>query len=226
MKTRKLRFLAVIIGLGVCLNAMAGGRGAAPWVGTSFEGVRCNGGSPGNFGPYDYTLDKDRLRVVEKFHFTPETEALIGGGAGEYPSGGIDYTLTVIPNHHRALNSAVRLHFQLALRSGRIDPNEALRSPAECYLQRAVNYAPRDAISHMLYGVMLHRSTRLEEALVEYRIAKELAPRTPSIEYNYALALADMGRYEDAKQIAKELYDGGYPLPGLKRKLKAAGNWE
>ncbi|MFN3239348.1 MAG: hypothetical protein ACE37D_20160, partial [Pseudomonadales bacterium] len=186
----------------------------------------CNGNNPANYGPYDYMLDKDKLKVVENYHFRPETEALMGGGAGLYPSGGIDYTLTVIPNHHRALNSAIRLHFQLALRSGRIDPKEALRSPAECYLQRAVNYAPGDATSHMLYGVMLHRSGRMEEALVEYRIAMKLAPGAPVIEYNYALALADKGQYADAKQIATKLYDGGYPLPGLKNKLKAAGSWE
>ncbi len=78
----------------------------------------------------------------------------------------------------------------------------------------------------MLYGVMLHRSDKMDEALVEYRIAMDLAPGAPVIKYNYALALADIGEYADAKQIAVELYDGGYPLPGLKKKLQAAGRWD
>ena len=211
-----------IIGITILLlaaNTLAGGRGEAPWVGDSFSGAPCNGSDPKLFGPYDYNLDEDKLGVVQRAHFTPETEALMSGGAGVYPAGGINYTLTVIPNHHRALNAAIRLHFELKSRAASVSPEEALRSPVECYLQRAIKYSPRDATVHMLYAMYLHRSQMLEPAITEYKIALQIQPHSPNIEYNYALALVDAGDYETARKISDRLYASGFPLPGLKNKL-------
>src|SRR5688500_20384658 len=43
--------------------------------------------------------DKDKIYIVEKYHFTPEVAALIRGSTSKLP-GDIHYTLRHIPNHY------------------------------------------------------------------------------------------------------------------------------
>ena len=118
----------------------------APWVGMSFGGVTCKGGSAGNFGPYDYVTDKEKLPVVERRHFTPQVEQLVKGESTLDPMRDVNYTLVRFPNHHRALYSAVR--FSLGEAS-----NSKGNYSAECYLQRAINFSPSDPVPHMLWSL-------------------------------------------------------------------------
>jgi tetratricopeptide (TPR) repeat protein len=225
MKSRhtatRLLLLAALLP-GTSITAFAGGQGTANWVGYSMKGTPCTGKDPHNFGPYDYTkTDHSQFSVVHKAHFSSDVEYLRGGKAGINASGGIDYTLTVIPNHHRALNSAIKL--QLRNKAG--DMSDSPRSPAECYLQRAIAYSPDDATAYMLYGMLMHRYERYEESLKLYQRALELSPGSANLDYNYALLLTDMERYGEARKIADKLYSAGFPLPGLKNRLSAAGEW-
>ncbi len=50
----------------------------------------------------------DTINVVERSHFTPKVERLIGGERGTL-AGDIAYTLNAFPNHRRALRSAAEL---------------------------------------------------------------------------------------------------------------------
>src|SRR5690349_7606114 len=43
----------------------------------------------GGYGPFDYRKDKNKLRLVEVFHFTPEVESLRRGESG-YIGGDLD----------------------------------------------------------------------------------------------------------------------------------------
>lgn len=214
-----------------CGNALALGVGSAPWVGESFRGVVCNGSNPSNFGPWDYTRNQNHLSVVHKAHFTSKVEQLRGGENATGPTSDIDYVLKVFPNHHRALNSAIRFHSRNKRKGYKAYQDKgmtgySLRSPVECYLQRAINYSPNDAVSIMLYASLLYQEGNLELSLQNYKKARGLSPNSTNIEYNYALLLVDLQQYEEARSIAKKLYTAGFPLPGLKNKLIRADQWE
>jgi hypothetical protein len=199
--------------------------GHAPWVGETLSGAPCRGESE-NFGPFDYlqryTLPAE-LGIVEKHHFGPQVEQLIGGmrtGEAQSVPADINYTLKAWPNHHRALNSIIQ--YQLIKLGGK----RSLRfPPAECYLERAIKFSPEDSITRMLYANLLQRTGHKKLALEQYEKALTLQPNGIQIKYNLALLLVDLKKYERAKSYATELYTKGFPLPGLKNKLTKAGYW-
>ncbi len=217
-----LRFLNYItllcfVDLLVAPSATAQDANPAPWIGTNFSGVHCEGRGQG-YGPFDYRLRGSytaELSLVESAHFTPAVENLISGATNTSPMSDIDYTLRAWPNHHRALNSIIRFNLN--------DPKSQTAGypAAECYLNRALNFAPKDATARMLYAVLLHRIGSQKEALEVYQQASELEPDNMQIMYNKALLLADMGQRSEAEAIATFVYSREFPLPGLRRKLDA-----
>ena len=196
--------------------------GHAPWVGDTLKGAPCKGGME-NFGPFDYLLRNQlpgQLSIVEKHHFNPQVEQLIKGQNSISPLGDIDYTLMAWPNHHRALYSTIRHRINTWP-----DGHPSHYTPAECYLQRAIKFSPNDATTHMLYGILLHQTGHQQKALELYKKAIELDSHNPQIQYNLALLLVDLKKYPEARTYATSLYKRGFPLPGLRDKLKAAGQW-
>lgn len=171
------------------------------------------------FGPFDYRdpVDRDQhLPIVEINHFNADVESLRRGVSDANIIGDIDYTLRAFPNHHRALNTVARY----ALQRGRFLPG---RIPsADCYFKRALAFRPDDEIVHMLYGNYLKKTGSLEYAQTHYEEALRLAPESVEASYNAGLFFAEKGDLVRAKQLAKIAYDGGYPLPGLKKKIAAA----
>ena len=199
----------------------AGYKTVAPWVGQTQEGIVCQG-RPQGYGPFDYTqraTNMQSLKIVEDYHFTSNVESLIKGANGSIPSD-IDYTLSAWPNHHRALNSISR--YDLGYPNKRHKPAQ----PIECYFNRAILFSPDDSITQLLYAIYLHKSGHQARALELYQSAEKLAPTDPQIQYNMALLLVDMKDFEKARYYADSVYARGYPLPGLKRRLTAAGYWD
>ena len=125
------------------------------------------------YGPYDYRNDRDKLPIVESFHFTPEVEALIRGKSG-YIGGDLDYTLRAFPNHHRALVSMMNL----AEREKNRQPRGA-RYTVECYFERAVRFAPDDTIVRMLFAIDLNKIGRVQEANQQLEESVKLAGNDP-----------------------------------------------
>lgn len=196
-------------------------RAPAPWVGEALDGTTCTGGNPTlAFGPYDYRTHKDRLPVVENRHFTPRVEQLIQGETTTDPMGDASYTLIRFPNHHRALYSAVRYSL------GESDFDAFDKYRAECFLQRAIYYAPTDSVPYLLYGLYLHRLDLLDQSLEKYQAAEKLAPNDANMQYNMGLVYFDIGNFEQSRRYAKEAYNHGIEFPGLRRKLEEAGHWE
>ena len=56
--------------------------------------------------------------------------------------------------------------------------------------------------------------------------ASRLAPEQATIQYNLGLMYVKKKEYEKASAHAQKAYALGFPLPGLKNKLKAAGKWK
>jgi tetratricopeptide (TPR) repeat protein len=198
--------------------------GHAPAAGDTFYGAPCVDVHE-NYGPFDYLQRKSlpgELRIVERYHFTPQVEQLIAPVSSVHVLGEISYTLKAWPNHHRALNSMVR-HRVLTWGTR---PKEYLRySPAECWLQRAIKFSPKDATVYMLYGMLLHQTDFMDKAVDNYKKALNIEPTHVQAKYNLALLLVDLKKYDEAKIYAIDLYSKGYPLPGLKDKLKKVGKW-
>jgi tetratricopeptide (TPR) repeat protein len=194
----------------------------APWVGTTLEGRPCRSGQVG-FGPFDYReRDKETaaLQVVEESHFSADTENLIDSGY-EWAMNDIHYVLQTWPNHHRALNSALKYRLQLLWNW---DAKTRI-PPAECYLQRAIKFSPTDPKPYMMYGVLLQKTKQYDKALNAYRKANRLMPNDLITQYNMGLTLVELKKYTEAKQLAEKVYRAGFPLPALKKKLIAAGHW-
>lgn len=222
----KLSIFASILVLATILPihaSFAQDKNAAPWFGDTFWGAPCKSLARGQgYGPYDYTLRekfKTELRLVEGSHFTAGSESLTKGTKQDDPAPDLDYTIRAFPNHHRALNSAIRLR----LRKDQIYYHKAHLPPAECYLYRAVRFSPKDGVTYMLFGMLLQQLGQFEQALENYQRAEELQPENLNIKYNMGLLFVEMGQLENARRYAREIYAQKFPLPGLQRKIDAAG---
>lgn len=174
-----------------------------------------------HYGPHDYRNPSSfNLSLVENAHFTPEVEAGIKGMTGDI-GGDIDYTLRAIPNHSRALSTMAKI----GLRDKKLHLKSA-KYPVECYFDRALRFAPDDAMVKAIYGNYLFALGRTDEALDMFKAASEMLPADPTINYNTGLAYFKKKDYASARRHARLAYDQGFPLPGLKSKLAAVGQWD
>lgn len=192
----------------------------APWVGATLNDVTCRGLAQG-YGPFDYLNRKQlerELDLVEEHHFSERVETLIKGQEGSIIDD-LDYTLRAWPNHHRAL---ITLVAYVDRKRGTLEEHP----PPECYLQRAINFSPKDEIPRLLYAIYLHQHEYQEKALEQYKELEALSPNNPELHYNLGLLLVSMKRYDEATIHAQKAYEGGYPLPGLKQQLKKLGYWQ
>lgn len=172
------------------------------------------------YGPFDYRTSKDKLAIVEGAHFTADVESLRRGTTGTL-GGDIDYTLRASPNHHRALIAMMTL----ARRSNTDRPQGANYTLA-CYFDRAARFAPDDAVVRLIYGTYLSRVNKRSAALEQLGVALQLDPDNANIHYNLGLIYVDMKDYPKARLHARRAYELGFTLPGLKKRLEDAGQWE
>ena len=130
------------------------------------------------------------------------------------------YTLEHFPNHHRALASMAKL----GLRLKSAQPPGA-RYSISCFFERAIGFAPHDVTARMVYGSYLLATGQDATALEQLDAASRLAPEQATIQYNLGLMYVKKKEYDKASAHAQKAYALGFPLPGLKNKLKAAGKW-
>jgi tetratricopeptide (TPR) repeat protein len=181
------------------------------------------GGACGNlrngYGPFDFRTQKRQLGVVEAYHFTPEVETLKEGKSGRI-GGDIDYTLRAFPNHHRALMAMMKL-------GARDKTNRPLGAnfTVECYMLRAETFRPEDGMVKTIYGLYLMRNGRTRDAMAKLDAASKLNEVDSNVLYNLGLAYFDLGDYDKALDNARRAYAAGFPLPGLRDKLKRVGKW-
>ncbi len=171
-------------------------------------------------GDYTSVTDRERLGVVEQFHFTPSVERLEKGASG-YLGSDIGYVLDHFANHHRALAALARL----SLRDKTTRPHGAKYSTI-CYFDRAIRYRPDDARVHAIFGGYLLALGQDEAALSQLEDAARLEPRNATNQYNLGLLYLRQKEYAKARAAARLAYQLGFPLPGLKNKLAAAGQWQ
>lgn len=180
------------------------------------------------YGPFDYTNPqhfRDKLPIVEDYHFNSDVENLRAGmGNNVYPSVELMYVLRSFPNHHRALNAMGRLWREARVENS-IPAGIPPRNTAEYYFEKAHKFSPRDGTVLLLYGIHLHQSGKKEEALERYKQAEQLMPGSPELHYNLGLLYLSMNNVKMARSYATKAYNEHYPLQGLKKKLIRAGAW-
>jgi tetratricopeptide (TPR) repeat protein len=171
-------------------------------------------------GDYTNAEHRQKLDVVERFHFTPQVERLERGQSG-YLADDIGYTLEHFANHHRALVSLARL----TLREKASRPKGAKYS-TECYFDRAIRFRPDDSRVRAIFGGYLLALGQEEAALTQLEEAARLEPGNATNQYNLGLIHLRRKNFDKALDAAKRAYGLGIPLPGLKNKLVAAGQWK
>jgi len=174
-----------------------------------------------SFGPYDYraSIGTSELNVVESFHFTSNVESLRKGNTG--PVGGeLSYTLRAFPNHHRALLSMVRLGSNL-----KVPKAPGASHSVQCFLMRAETFQPGDPMVKVIFGHYLLKQGQRALALEKLAEADVSESKNANAAYNLGLAYYDAGEFGKALENAHTAYRLGFPLPGLRDKLKRAGKW-
>jgi tetratricopeptide (TPR) repeat protein len=208
MQSRSPLTLAAAIVAALLLHATAHGGNDCPSANNTITG-----------GDYTNPEHRDRLAVVEQFHFTPEVERLERGHSG-YLADDIGYTLDHFANHHRALASLARL----ALREKTSRPRGS-RHTVECYFDRAIRFRPDDARVRAIFASYLLALGQDDAALAQFEEAAKLEPQNATNQYNLGLVYLRKKDYARARDAAREAYALGFPLPGLRNKLAEAGQW-
>lgn len=99
------------------------------------------------------------------------------------------------------------------------------RWPIWCYFDRAIRFQPDDAQVKMLYANYLQRRGKLREAVAQLDEAGPLAGNSANLHYNIGLVYLDLGEFEKSLNHAHQAYSMGFPLEGLRNRLKRAGKW-
>lgn len=174
-----------------------------------------------HYGPFDYRTQRDRLAIVERYHFTPNIEALSRGATTTRAAGDISYLMRTSPNHHRGLVSLVRL----AERENSPQPR-GLEYSVDCYFERAIRFRRDDVIVRMLFARYLHKQRRTPEALQQLETASQLAAESAHSHYNVGLIYFEVGEYDLALAQAHRAMSLGFDQPELAKLLKGKNKWK
>lgn len=174
------------------------------------------------YGPFDYRIaeNTEKIRKVTDFHFNSDVENLRRGLSSKVGAD-LNYTLRAVPNHHRALMAMMRL----GLRDKKSTPAGAGYS-VQCFLVRAEAFRPDDAMVKVIFGHYLLKQGQRAQAISKLDEAYAADSSSANVSYNLGLAYVDAGEYEKALLNAHKAYQGGFPLPGLRDKLKRIGRWK
>ena len=181
-------------------------------------------------GPNDYydtdSWTHEYRRSVESNHLAPALNQVTNGytGGKHYNIWAeIDFILRWFPNHPEGLQFMVRW---LPKHSHPPDKD------VEYYFQRAIEYRPTpelrpvDATVRVLYAIHLHKQKKYQKSQEQYELALSITPNNSEIHYNLGLLLVAKNDYPAALKHAHIAYSMGFPLPGLKNKLKKLGVWK
>lgn len=172
------------------------------------------------YGPFDYRTQKSKLDIVERFHFTPRVESLVGGQSTGSIAGDLDYTLRAFPNHHRALMAMVRLGEKVKTPQ----PIGATYS-VECYFERALRFHPDDTTARMIYATYLSKIGRVKDAISQLETVSVSAEDNPFTHYNMGLIYFDLHQYDQALAQAHLAYGLGFTQTALRDELQRVGKW-
>lgn len=194
---------------------------AASWSATAQSNYSACGELGTGYGPFDYrTIRGEKLDVVERYHFTPEVEAIVRGKSSKDIGADLGYTLHAFPNHHKALMSMMRLGEKL-----KTPQPPGAKYSVQCYFLRALRFQPDDAVARMMYANYLSANDRATEAKHELEQVEKAAGDNPFTYYNLGLIYFDMKDYEKSLTHAHKAMALGFGRTALRDKLVKAEQW-
>lgn len=148
-------------------------------------------------------------------HMGPVIEHIRAGEYSHRVIADINFTLAHWPNHLLALQYLTRYD----LGGGK---QYEFMSTA-CFFARARQFAPDD-VGVILVDAYYHwKKGDTTGAMSLYEAALKIDPDSADAHYNLGLMYIKLGNYAKASEQAQAAYGTGYPLPGLREKLVAAG---
>ena len=174
-----------------------------------------------HYGPYDYRIEKENLRVVERFHFSSAVEAGLRGVSTTEPGGDLTYILGAFPNHHRALLAMVRY----AERMKSAKP-PGLQYSVECYFERAIRFRNDDIVARMLYTQYLIKNGREKEAATQVEFGETIAADSAFAHYYLGMLYFDLKNYDRALAKAHKSAELGQDISELRGMLQKVGRWK
>ena len=93
-------------------------------------------------------------------------------------------------------------------------------------LKQIIRRKPDLADGYVVLGNFLYKDGKYDEARKVLQDGLDKVPK-PSAEMHYFLGmiLLKQGSFDSAREQAQKAYKLGYPLPGLRNRLKAEGHW-
>ncbi|MCA9423315.1 MAG: hypothetical protein KC592_20010, partial [Nitrospira sp.] len=95
-----------------------------------------------------------------------------------------------------------------------------------CYFDRAMRLAPDDPTVRKLYAQHLWMTGHRKEAVEQIEEAERLGAQDANTLYNIGIMKFELGDRTAARNYAMRAYELGFPLPGLRDKLKKFGMWD
>ena len=77
----------------------------------------------------------------------------------------------------------------------------------------------------MIYASYLAKNGKGNDALKYLNDAADLGEESANLYYNIGLIYLDLKQYDKSLENAHRAYKMGFPLPGLRDRLKKAGKW-
>ncbi len=173
-----------------------------------------------HYGPFDYRTERQKLAVVEQYHFTPSVESGTAGSTGDLMKD-LGYTLKSSPNHHRALLTLVNL----GAKTKSPQPGQ-LEYSIECWFDRAVRFRADDTIVRMIFAQYLVQLGRAPDAKQQLDIAAKAAGDNPLTHHNIGLVYFEMNEFDLSLAQAHEARKLGFERSRLENLLKQKGKWK
>ena len=173
----------------------------------------------GGYGPFDYRTQRPSLEIVERFHFTPQVEALLSGQSATV-GGDISYLMRTSPNHHRGLMAIMRF----VERTRSPQPRD-MQYTIDCYFDRAIRFTPDDVIVRMLFARHLGNLKNLPAAKAQLDYATTLAGENGLTHFNIGMIFVELGLYPEALARAHAARQLGLSRPELEKSLREKGQW-
>lgn len=93
-------------------------------------------------------------------------------------------------------------------------------------LENSIKVQPRALDPYVMLAVLYRRQRKLDDALAIMQAADRIVEgQSAEVQYTLGLINIDRGDLEAAAENARQAYDKGHPLPGLRESLRAKGHW-
>jgi tetratricopeptide (TPR) repeat protein len=164
---------------------------------------------------YYAAIATGRHKAVEQYHLGP-CERNLNARNFRKAIAECDFILRIFPNHPRALQLTIKICEQWNSPDCRLDE----------VLERAIAINPSASATFVLNGIYLHGAKEYAKARQSYERALALDPDSVNAHYNLGLTCIELKDYACANEHAQRAYALGSTLPGLRDRLKKAGQWK